>query len=122
LVKLVVREPESDALRGFLRDWPQQASSVVADVELHRAVERRPQAGAAMARARSLLEALHLLELERDVVVAARSLRPTELRTLDAIHVSSALSLGPDLGVMVGYDVRLLAAADEAGLTTTAPS
>lgn len=121
-MKLVVREPESGALIMFLGDWPQQATSVVADVELHRTVQRRSRVGAEMARARSLLEALHLLEFEHDVLVAARTLRPFELRTLDAIHVASALSLGPDLGVVVSYDARLLAAADEAGLVTAAPS
>ncbi len=74
-----------------------------------------------MARARSLLEALHLLELTHDVVIAARALRPIELRALDAIHLASALSLGSDLGVMVSYDVRLLDAAEQAGLMIAAP-
>lgn len=118
----MVREPESDALVKFLRDWPQQASSVVADVELHRTVQRRWGAGPEMARAWSLLEALHLLEIGHEVLVAARALRPLELRALDAIHVASALSVGSDLGVVVGYDVRLLAAADQAGLRTAAPA
>jgi len=121
-VKLVVREPESDSLVMFLRGWPQQATSAVADVELHRTVQRRPGHGAEMARARSLLEALHLLSVDHDVLTTARDLRPFELRALDAIHVASALSLGPYLGVMVGYDLRLLAAADEAGLITAAPA
>lgn len=95
---------------------------MAADVELQRTVQRRSKLDVEMARARSLLEALHLLELAHDVLVFARSLRPFELGALDAIHVASALSLGSDLGVVVSYDLRLLAAADEAGLVTAAPS
>jgi len=106
----------------FLRGWPQQASSVIAAVELHRTVQRRSEYGAEMARSGALLEALHLLELEHGVLATARSSRPPELRALDAIHLASALSLGSELGVVVSYDVRLLAAAEEAGLATAAPT
>lgn len=95
---------------------------MVADVELRRSVQRRSKEGAEMARAQSLLEALHLLELDGDIIVSARDPTPPELGSLDAIHVASALSLGADLGVVVGYDSRLLDAADRAGLTTAAPS
>jgi predicted nucleic acid-binding protein len=44
------------------------------------------------------------------------------MRSLDAIHLAAAMSLGPDLGVVVTYDERLAAAADLLGLPIASPS
>ncbi len=43
------------------------------------------------------------------------------LRTLDAIHLASALDMGADLEAFVTYDARLAAAARDAGLTVVSP-
>lgn len=52
----------------------------------------------------------------------AAELDPAELRTLDAIHVASALSLGDDLAARVTYDIRMRTTAERYRLTTLAPS
>ena len=52
----------------------------------------------------------------------AADLEPGELRALDAIHLASALEIGPDLGVMIAYDIRLRAAAEAYGLAVESPS
>lgn len=52
---------------------------------------------------------------------AAGTLRPPELRTLDAIHLATAQALGADLGLFVAYDLRLLQAAEGLGLRTAMP-
>jgi predicted nucleic acid-binding protein len=53
---------------------------------------------------------------------AAIDVNPRALRTLDAIHLATALSLEPDLTGMVVYDTRLAAAARASGLTVWAPA
>ena len=43
------------------------------------------------------------------------------MRTLDAIHLATALSLGDDLEALVTYEVRLAEAAGDAGLAALSP-
>lgn len=62
-----------------------------------------------------LLASLAEIPLSNRVRIAATTLAPVELRTLDAIHLASAVELGPDLGRLLTYDVRLAAAATAAG-------
>jgi predicted nucleic acid-binding protein len=72
-------------------------------------------------RAREGLTLLALLPIDDGVVEAAAGLRPTSLRSLDAIHLATALSLDGDLGVMISYDERLNAAAREHALAVASP-
>jgi predicted nucleic acid-binding protein len=83
LVKLVVSEPESAALREFLKGHAARLSSGLAEVEVPRALR---------------------------------------LRSLDAIHLATALSLGQDLAGIVTYDQRLAEAAIGADLEVWAPA
>jgi len=65
---------------------------------------------------------LHLIRLDEPLLDRAADLDPTELRSLDAIHLAAALSVGPDLGVFVTYDERLAQAAEASGLIVDAPT
>ena len=65
LVKLVVPEPESRALREALRSWPERISSVVAEIEVERV--GRPLGGGAIRGARSVLARVALVELDEEV-------------------------------------------------------
>lgn len=78
--------------------------------------------GGAIRRGRSVLARLALVELDQDVQRAAATLGPPELRTLDAIHLATALSLGDDLGALCAYDTRLMDAARTAGVHVVAPA
>ena len=69
-----------------------------------------------------VMSTLQLVELDADVAARAATISPTTPRSLDAIHLASALALGDDLAVLVTYDARLAAAARAAGLTVLAPS
>jgi len=109
IVKLVVPEPETKALRELLRSWPERVSSVVARIEVERAARRIGAGG--VRRARTVLSRVALIELDDDVVRTAAALEPPALRTLDAIHLATALSLGEDLGALCAYDARLGEAA-----------
>jgi len=118
LVKLVVVEPESEALVTELARWPHSVSSVIVDVELHRAAMR---AGQPPERAADVLERMPLLTLNVQRRELARRVGSRNLRALDAVHLASALTLGDDLGAFCTYDRRLAADARAAGLTVLSP-
>jgi predicted nucleic acid-binding protein len=120
IVKLVVPEPETKALREFLRSWPERVSSAVARIEVER-VGRRI-GGGAVRRARTLLSRIALVDLDEEVVQTAAALDPPELRTLDAIHLATAISLGRDLGALCAYDVRLGSAATARNIEVFVPA
>jgi predicted nucleic acid-binding protein len=120
IVKLVVSEPETRALRELLRSWPERVSSVIARIEVERVARRL--GGGTVRRARTVLSRMALVELGDLVVRSASAIQPTELRTLDAIHLATALSLGEDLGAICAYDARLVDAAAATGAEVVAPA
>lgn len=121
LVKLVVNEPESDALESWLAAQPEPAliSSVVTRTEVIRAIGRSDPS--AVIAAQELLEAVSVVELNAALADEAAGLQPALMRTIDALHVASALRISAALGVLVSYDDRVLAAAREHGLTAASP-
>src|SRR6266542_2137945 len=82
LVKLVVPEAESRALREALRPWPERVSSVVAEIEVEQVARRI--GGGAIRRVRSVLARLALVELDTEVRRRAAALWPAELSVIDA--------------------------------------
>jgi predicted nucleic acid-binding protein len=119
LVKLVLAEPESATLAAWLPSDLQPTSSAIARTELIRAVAGG--GSEAVARARALLGRIDLITIDDVVLDAAALIGPPTLRTLDALHLASAMSLGDDLGAFVAYDRRLLEAAMGVGLATASP-
>ena len=119
LVKLVVDEPDSTALRRYLRRRRPLISSALARTEVLRAVLLEGEDG--LARARAVLASVDLIRVNDRVLNAAGVLRPDDVRSLDAIHLATAQQLGSDLGRLVTYDDRMLAAAASLGLRTHAP-
>lgn len=122
IVKLVAREPESDALFEFAREWPDRVSSQLARVEVPRAMRRAGAPPALRRRAEDVLARIALVRMDEAVLVAASRLDPPDLGSLDAIHLATALSLGSELKAFVTYDRRLLQAAKNAKLSTASPS
>ena len=120
IVKLVIAEPQSSALRTFLRRRRPLLSSALARTEVLRAVLGEGERG--IARARVVLARLDLIRVNDKVLEAAGRLLPAELRSLDAIHLATARQLGSDLGHVVTYDDRMLYAAHLLGLPTAAPA
>jgi predicted nucleic acid-binding protein len=120
IVKLVVREPETPALRELLRAWPERVSSVIARIEVPRAA--RNVSATAVRRAGAVVARLGLVELGDEVIERAAGLNPPILRTLDAIHLATALSLGEEVGSFCAYDPRLADAAASAGMDVTSPA
>ena len=118
IVKLVAREPETPELVEAVRADPAVVSSALAWTEVIRAVRR---ARGRVARARDVLEGIALVPIDDGILRGAADLAPVALRTLDAIHVATALSLRGDLASLVTYDDRLAAAATAAGIRVVAP-
>ena len=120
-VKLLMTERESPALRRWLRRRPERASAALLRVELVRVV-RRAGLPRLIPEARRLIAGIHLIRLDDALLDRAADLDPTELRSLDSIHLAAAASLGDDLAAVVSYDDRLLAAATSLGLPTATPA
>jgi uncharacterized protein len=120
-VKLIVKEPESSALQRSLERWPQRASAALLRTEAVRAL-RRSGNDRYVAKARSLMRSVYLIQLDEVLLDRAADTPPAALRPLDAIHLASAMSLGPDLGVVFAYDERLKQAAEGAGLHVASPA
>ena len=119
IVKLAVREPESLALRRYLRRRQPLVSSALARTEVLRAL--LPAGNEAVARGRSVLQRLDLIRVNDRVLNAAGVLSPAELRSLDAIHLATAQQLGEELGALVTYDDRMATAAKRLGYRIVQP-
>jgi predicted nucleic acid-binding protein len=122
IVKLVVREPESGVLFDWLAAWPDRMSSVIARVEVLRALRRAGAGERTRRRALDVLSRIALIDLDRPVLDVASDLGPPVLRALDAIHLATALSVRSDLAGLVTYDERLAAAATRSRIAVWAPA
>jgi predicted nucleic acid-binding protein len=120
LVKLVVGETETVALRSWLQEADRDLVACdLARTELMRSVRRVVPDRALPAR--SVLDAVTLVDVTAAVFEVAGRLDPVGLRSLDAIHLASALDLGDDLEGLVTYDDRLADAAIANGVPVVAP-
>ncbi len=121
LVKLVVREAESTALRSWIeREGAVLVSSDLARTELMRAVSRA--SGNYLLQARLVLDSITILTISTAIFESAGRLSPSTLRTLDALHLASALELGDDLEALITYDDRLADACMANGIPTLSPN
>jgi uncharacterized protein len=119
IVKLAVAEPESAALRRYLRRRRSLISSALAKAEITRAL--LPLGEPAVRRGKEVLSRLELIRISDRILAAAGQLLPADLRTLDAIHLATALELGGELARLITYDERMRAAAAAVGQRVAAP-
>ncbi len=124
LLRMVMRQP------GALREWrtiDRSVASALVEVECLRTLDRLrlraglrdPEVASRRAAVFRLLESMEVVELDRPVLARAAQPLPTELGTLDAIHLATALlwreTVDADL-VMATHDVALAMAARSSGL------
>jgi predicted nucleic acid-binding protein len=123
IVKLATPEAETHALRRHVARHRYLITSRLATVEVARALGRRgPETEASASEPmRQIFEHVQLVELDESVAVAAATVPPASLRSLDAIHLASALAIGEELTELITYDARLAAAARSIGLKVHAP-
>lgn len=120
LTKLVRPEPQTAALYPWLAEQPApRVASVLVEVELIRVVRRTSPA--ALPAALLLLGGLDIFPLDQQVVARAQQLDDPGLRSLDAIHLATALEIG-EITAFVTYDQRLARAAAAHGLPVAAPA
>ena len=120
LVKLVAEEPESTALAAHLRGGSIQIASSIVIVEFRRTIARKD--GLEATRAFEIIDRLVLVDADRRIMDRAAGLPPAELRSLDAIHLATAIEVRDSIGAVVTYDARLAAAARVHGFTVIAPA
>ena len=120
LAKLVIDEPETDALRRTLRTATRPVTSDLARTELMRSVRRHAEDRMVMARL--VLDSVSIMSMPASTFDAAGRLDPPNLRSLDALHLAAALELGDDLDGFITYDRRLAEAATALGLPVTSPA
>lgn len=119
LVKLALTEDHSSDLRNALRS-SELVTSELTITEVGRAL-RRSNGETGLARARAEILRFELLAVERTILERATVVEPTVLRSLDAIHVASALAIGSPDVVFYSYDQRTIDAARANGLVTASP-
>lgn len=119
LVKLVVAEPETAALRSWMLGADRElVASDLVRTELVRSVRRAVPERAVLAQ--QVLDSLTLIGVPAADFAAAGRLEPATLRSLGALHLAVALDLGDDLDGLVTYDDRLADAAAANGVVVLA--
>jgi len=116
VAKLLVRESETAALRRFLVGV-RTVSSYLLVTELGRFAKA---AGIGEDEVDRTLDRIDLVVPSTDTFDTARRL-PGVIRSLDAIHVATALEVKDDLDGVVAYDTRLIEAAEAAELRVERP-
>ena len=120
IVKLAVAEPESASLRRYLRRRGPLVVSALARTEVGRAL--MPLGASAVRRGSDVLARLDLIRVSDRVLADAATIKPAELRSLDAIHLATIGQLGSSVARVLTYDERMASAVRAMGLTVVAPS
>lgn len=119
LVKLVLDEPDAIPMRHWYVEADRVLTSHIGAIEVRRAVARKSDIGS---RVDAILSSVDVVLLDVAIGRVAASLTPPALRTLDAIHLATALALTGELDAFVTYDDRLAAAARQLGLPVVRPA
>jgi uncharacterized protein len=121
LLKLLLPEPERDELSIELGRWPDWVTSELTTVECRRALTRERANVSVRARADYVLARCVLVRIDTLVLRLAERIGPRDLRSLDAIHLATALSLGDRPEAFITYDDRLASAARTLKLNVLQP-
>lgn len=118
-MKLAVEEPESAALHAFVEaETFELTSSALAVVEVARGV-RVADLDTPSRSAATVLDRVLLIDIDRELLRFAVTYTSARVRSLDAIHLASALKA--DARRMLVYDHRLAEAAAATGLEVLSP-
>jgi predicted nucleic acid-binding protein len=120
LVKLFKSEPQTNAFRDALTDWPVQVASELIRVEAI-CTARRLGTSEALARAQATLKPISLIPISPEIIELTTGQHTPPLRAMDAIHLATALTIREDLGTFFAYDKDLHAAATVHNLNAAAP-
>lgn len=123
ILKTLLSEEGSAELCALLREWPEHVSSALARVEVRRVLRRAtpPLPRNAIERGEQSLRRVTLIGIDDAILNTASLLEPPALRSMDAIHLATALSMQGNLQALITYDRRMAEAASQAGLTVWPP-
>jgi predicted nucleic acid-binding protein len=120
LGRALLDEPDRPIVEHALESFDRAVSSHLLRVELSRLGLRRNM----LDRVDRLLTGIALIPLDEEVLLAAETLTPATVATLDAIHLATAVRLAEAsrLDAIMTYDKRLAEGAEEHGLAVLTPS
>lgn len=121
LAKLILPEPETEALSSLLSNNNVVVTSALSRTEVLRGVRRIAADADAMIATRRVFGRVIFIDADERLLESAGVLDPPTLRSLDAIHVATALSVVAELDSLITYDRRMAEAASRFGLTVLAP-
>lgn len=121
IVKLAVEEPESAALAAWRDDLALDEPLVTSELAVAEVLRAVGRVGGDIEVALVHVDALEQLVVDRELLLAAGTLDPPAMRTLDAIHLASAMAIGEDLAGVVTYDERMASAASDLDLPLAMP-
>jgi len=107
--------------KPFWDCWPARVSSVLARVEVLRALKRAGARVTEFRRGQKVLDRIGLIPIGTPILDDAARLKPVSLRSLDAIHLATALSVSNELAGIVTYDSLLAEAAANAKIRVCSP-
>ena len=120
VLKLAIRESETAALETYVSACDGLVSSRVAVLECRRAARRASRARVLQA-VDDVLDAIYLIDITHAILDDAARADPPLLRSLDAIHLATALAIGDEPVEVITYDQRFADAARANGLTVVQP-
>jgi uncharacterized protein len=119
LVKVVLDEAESVAMRRWYVESDEVVTSIVGVIETRRAIARSAFDASHL---EAILRSVGAVRLDPVIARSASALAPSTMRTLDAIHLATAIALGGDVDAFVTYDDRMAEAARAVGLPVVRPA
>ena len=119
LVKLVIAEAETGGMERWFAESERLLTSVIGIIETRRAVGRRRHDSARLA---YVIRSVEVIALGERIAEQAAAIAPSSVRTLDAIHLATALSLDQDLDAFLTYDDRMAEAARALGIPVVVPA
>jgi predicted nucleic acid-binding protein len=120
LGRVLLGEPDADAVLSSLRNFDVQVSSRLLRIELRRLATRH----GVLDNADRLLTAVSLVPIDEELLQAAETVPPPSVATLDAIHLTTALRLAAAdvIEVLMTYDSQLLEGARHHGIKAISPT
>lgn len=119
IVKLVLVEAETPAMQRWFVEAAYAVTSEIGVIETRRAAARRPHDAGHRER---ILRDVEVIEMTPEIAAAAAAVQPLQVRTLDAIHLATAMAMAAELDAFVTYDDRLAEAARSVGLPVIRPA
>jgi uncharacterized protein len=117
---MLLDEPEMSAIMRALDTFDRRTASRLLDVELHRLGLRE----GLLEHIDGLLATIVLIPLDEETLIAAKTVTPSKVATLDAIHLATAVRLADqgELDALMTYDKQLAFGAREHGITVLSPT